>query len=167
MTISKTGQKIKDLLNSTALKQRLANKARDIIFRRTKEGYGVSDATSPNPSRTTLKALSAPYMKKRANNTSMGSFGSPAKSNLTLSGQMLNALVGQATEEGFRVYVQSTPREGFKFNNSFAKASSTNAVVAGFASRERPFLALTGDEQKILARIIDTEIQKIIKEDSR
>jgi hypothetical protein len=82
------------------------------------------------------------------------------KSNLTLSGQMLEALDYKSTSKGFTVFVKNTKRS--KIGNE--KKTITNDKVAEYVSKQgRPFLALTKSEQNILSR----SFQRLLRELAR
>jgi hypothetical protein len=72
-----------------------------------------------------------------------GEFGSPRRSNLTLTGQMLNAIKYSSDGKGFKLYID---------NNSREKDNNTNAQIASYVRKKRPFFALTGGEQRILLK---------------
>ncbi len=162
-----------DRVFSTTLLMRLGKMARDIIYRRVKSGYGVSDDRSQSPSKKKLKPLSKSYMNYRSGvadfkakvgrknkrvrfttqKPELGAFGSPRKSNLTLTGQMLESIGFGVVGNIVRVYVENTQRAG---------ESITNAELAKKVSDQgRPFFALTSDEQKILIREIEREIRSL------
>jgi len=164
---------------SAAFNLLLAKKAADIVYKRTKAGRGVSLTTLGNaagPAR--LTPLSPSYIEARQGKAiyftrgdkvirvpasksfriakpTFGPFGSPGKSNLTYSGQMLQSISIQASARGFRVYVPNTKRSG---------SSLTNADVAKLVQDNgRPFFALTQDEIQILVREIQREVRKLTR----
>lgn len=81
----------------------------------------------------------------------LGEFGAPARSNLTLSGQMLSSITEATTLDGFRIFIPNTARNGSKL---------TNAKVYEYVSKERPFFALTNGE----FRILQNEFEKIVEQ---
>jgi hypothetical protein len=86
----------------------------------------------------------------------LGPFGRAAKSNLTLTGQMLESMQIRNGLDGFEVYIPKTSRttpEG-------KRDKLTNKKVAEYVSEDRPFMALTSGELRILRR----ECEEIIKE---
>lgn len=92
----------------------------------------------------------------------LGEFGRPEKSNATLSGQMLNALVMDAGEDGFRLFIADTPRK--KVHPKMKPSRLTNKEVAEYYSKKRPFMALTEGEVRILKQECETIIAEKIKE---
>lgn len=155
----------------------LAKKARDIIYKRTKSGRGVTQlGGTAAPKR--LDRLSPSYIEARQGKAiyftrngkvirapasgnfritkpTFGPFGSPGKSNLTYSGQMLESIRVQASARGFRVEIPNTKRSG---------SSLTNADVAKHVQDNgRPFFALTEDEIQILVREIQREVRKLTR----
>ena len=132
----------------------LAKKARDIIYKRTKSGRGVTDV-GPRAQPARLARLSTPYVERRKKTGVAGPFGSPGKSNLTYSGQMLESIRVQANARGFRVEIPNTRR---------ANSNLTNSRVAQYVQDNgRPFFALTQDEIQILVREIEREVRKLTR----
>jgi hypothetical protein len=82
-----------------------------------------------------------------------GEFGSPGRSNLTLSGQMLNAIRYRANKEGFNLYIDNSSRQG---------DNSTNAQIASYVRKKRPFFALTGGEQRIVLKSFTESLMKAL-----
>lgn len=135
-----------------------------IVYNRVKKGKGVdSDSVGSAdvqarrfPSETTLKPLSGSYIEYRRKNRPRGKFGSARRSNLTNTGQMLEALGFRRNGTGVVVNIKET----FRYDSELS-----NKMVAELASEERPFLALTEKEYKIIEskirQIIDLEIKRI------
>ena len=88
----------------------------------------------------------------------LGEFGRPEKSNATLSGQMLNAMTFDAGGDGFRIFIADTPRK--KTHPKRNDNKLTNKEVAEHYFRDRPGMALTDGE----VRILKQECEKIISE---
>jgi hypothetical protein len=152
----------------------IANEARNVIYRRVKSGYGVNKDNLP-PGKTDLvklAALSPAYIKYRRDGTVefytkdgkavffrvrppvLGEWGSPERSNLTLTGQMLNSLRVDVNQEGFSIVVPPTKRYDSKY---------TNAQIAEFVSDQRPFLAFTEGEVRIIAQFMELYIKNRLK----
>ena len=176
--------KFSEAVNDKRVNQRLAIKCRDIIYKRVKDGYGVTSDRSPagNTERQKLKKLSDSYIDYRKGVTLFfvgkqgqtypvkkttkrgkaikfpspvtGEFGRPTKSNLTLSGQMLKAIAFDYGDTGFRLFIDNSSRKDSKL---------TNKKVAEYASEDRPFFALTAGEVRILQRELENIINEIIK----
>jgi hypothetical protein len=132
----------------------LGKMARDIIYRRTKAGKGVNSDTVELPKQVTLKPLTPGYIKYRSKLAKLGSDASARRSNLTLTGQMLDAIEVEAKRNGFVLTIN---------NNSRTDGKSTNQEVAGYASKARPFFALTDKEQKVLFRELETKLREELK----
>lgn len=136
----------------------------DIIYKRVKAGKGVDDdtlgsadrATNRFPEQTKLDDLSETYINFRKKNRPRGKFASVRRSNLTYTGQMLEALGFRRVGTGVEINIKET----FRYDTEL-----TNRMVAEFASEKRPFLALTKKEFKIIEdkvrQIIDLEIKRI------
>lgn len=67
----------------------LGEQAIELVRVRTRLGYGVK---SPNGNRSRLKALTPKYIKFRRRFKRLSEFTRPSRSNLTLTGQMLDSL---------------------------------------------------------------------------
>lgn len=150
-------------LESKAFMEKVAKKIVQLIYGRVKMGKGVSsDSMDPDKVKeVTLKALSDSYVayKKRVKkgltriDKSLGSMvRTTSKSNLTFTGEMLEALTYEVGK-GIRVYVEDSNRTDGKDNKK----------VAGYASEERPFLALTQKEFKIIQDMYKKEITRLIR----
>lgn len=163
ITVDKTGldkkiRKLKQLLKGAEGKKifdKLAKMAADLIFKRTKSGYGVDNDDTDQPHKIRLKPLSNAYVKLRSKRKPTGSFAGAKKSNLTYTGQMLDNLISRGFKGGFEVQVK---------NSSRPDSSATNQEIAGYQREQgRMFLALTGKEQRILFR----EYEKMVRELAR
>ena len=152
---------IKGAIGKRVIEQ-LAQYSIDRIYKRVKSGKGVSDDQSNRPTEISLKRLSDSYIAYRKGNIRFyktkngklcawksskdsrfpspvtGEFGTPGKTNLTLTGQMLNSLDYKTTQKGFKIFIKNTKRTDRKL---------TNKEVSEYVSKTRPFLALTDKEQ--------------------
>lgn len=153
--------------------------ARELIYTRTKLGYGVT-GSGESVTRSKLKPLSPSYKlarkgyaqggamfnatdrngkKKLVQFQTKGSkpkgFGfSPNKSNLTLTGNMLDSIVVKVQEASVLISIASTSRPDSDLNNR---------EVAELVSKERPFFDLTESER---TRIVN-EVTRIIRARTR
>lgn len=127
-----------------ALAKGYAEDARDLIHDRTKSGKGVAEMGG---STQNLKAL-APSTIARRERLALHSSTSPATSNLTESGEMLEELVTK-TKGGEHIITFSSQR---------------SAKVAGYADAGgRPFLALAASELKTLAAGFKKKFAELVK----
>lgn len=131
----------------------LAKAAQDIIFKRVKSGFGVTNDLSDAAIRRKLKPLSPGYIEQRRKRGVTGKFGSPGISNLTNTGQMLDSMTFKANNQGFRLEIPGTRR----------RDGETNKRVADFVRKDRPFFALTIPEVRILEKIVNDKVLKIFK----
>ena len=163
--------KIKGLSSSRANIDYLGKKITEVIYRRVKSGRGVSSLTgSANPQG--LKPLSKSYIawrkglvlffrtkknkklvavpKKKMNFKPpvLGEYGSPGKSNLTLSGQMLKAIEYRVKPKAIEMFINKKTRSKVRPNEK----PLTNEQVAAYVQKERPFFALTEGEIRIIKR---------------
>lgn len=124
------------------VKEKLAQFAIDRIYKRVKSGYGVTSDQAPSPAQYRLLPLSKLYKKQRARSKKLtGDFATPNKSNLTFTGQMLDAIKYKVTTKGFKIFIGKTARK---------EGNQSNEDVAWNVSIHRPFLALTDKEQAAL-----------------
>lgn len=126
--------------------QLLGERAAEIIRRRTRLGYGVRRQLGE---RFRLAALSPRYIEYRAENREiLSEFTAPRKSNLTLTGEMLDDL------QPIR-YRRNSVTLGFK--------SSAARKKAEWVSRRRPFLAMSQPEFRQLLRYKQQELTRALK----
>jgi len=110
------------------------------IIRRTLLGKDIDN--SP------LKKLSPNYIKARKK-MSLGSDAKPAKSNLTLTGEMLSSIEGKRSGSLFT----------FFFSNSFSNDKARWAKEGG-----RPFFGLSETDKKGLATKISSIFRQILRD---
>lgn len=115
-----------------------------LIKKRTRLGFGVSEHGKPKKK---LKKLSSGYVSARKRNKPKGPT-TPSKSNLTLSGDMLDDL--EATEKS-----DGTIEIGFSNKKEEEKA--------GWVSEDRPFNNLSKSEIKQLQQKLGESIKEAIK----
>lgn len=138
---------IEQLVREKGFRKDLADLGRRIIFTRTKLGKGVKkNAKAP----TKLKKLSPDYKAFRQVFKPIGSLGTPNKSNLTYTGEMLDSLKSETTLRGFRVFIPKSKR----------KDGETNSEVAKSVSRQRPFLRFAQTEMRQLENFINDEFER-------
>jgi hypothetical protein len=110
-----------------------------LIYQRVKAGSGVE---SPGGQAKPLKPLSPSYIARRQNFPHLHSTTSPARSNLTLTGQMLDGLTVVESAGRVKLTVLGTRHDG-----------KTNKAVATWVSIQgRPWLNLSQREQTVLAQ---------------
>lgn len=120
-------------LEKSALQQ-IAADLLEQIYRRIKDGYGVS-----NGKQSKLAPLSDTYIKWRGKNSNkLDSTTSPRKSNLTKSGQMLDSMVTEVSNGEIII----------TFGNGEAKGK------ARYNNETRPFFDLTNTELDHLINIL-------------
>lgn len=149
----------------------LAKAAQDIIFKRVKSGFGVTNDLSDAAIRRKLKPLSPGYIEQRRKRGVTGKFGSPGISNLTNTGQMLDSMTFKANNQGFRLEIPGTRRRTRRRTRRTRRRTrrtrrrdgETNKRVADFVRKDRPFFALTIPEVRILEKIVNDKVLKIFK----
>lgn len=112
--------------------QAMAVEAARLVQSRTRSGKGVAtDGGSSYP----LKPLSPAYIAQRRHSR-LSSFTSATKSNLTRTNQMLGSLKAKKKSAGaWSIVIDGTRDDG-----------KTNAQIAKYVSRQRPFMFFAGDE---------------------
>ena len=170
-------------VRSKAVKRLIGATAKEQIYNRVKSGYGVNtEGLDPRiTSKDKLAALSETYIKFRQGKIAfykskvhgkvyatankkyirkpkLGKFGSPRRSNLTLSGRMLEAMRYRVNASGIVLDIKNTSRSGEPI---------TNKQLGELVAEKRPFFSLTRTEFKVLRsqidRIITKEIRNIFK----
>ena len=176
--ISKVFEQMIRSVGSASNRRLLAKRATNIIYKRVKSGYGVNkeglDVGLTKKNR--LKKLSDLYIKqrqgkiyvytdtkgrvrvvkrKKATPMKLGRYGTPRRSNLTLTGQMLEALSYKVGGGNVQISVKGTRRKGSPLNNKkLAKLVSEQG---------RPWLALTNSEWKVLQKRVRSFLTKEIQ----
>lgn len=168
-------QKVKDIF-SPAFRFKLGATARDLIYRRVKSGYGVSSVSALNPEKKRLAPLSSSYIERREGRAiyftkngkvlripagskfrftrpKVGEFFGARRSNLTFTGQLLDAIAFEASARGIRLFIESSQRDDGR----------TNDEVARLVQKDRPFFTLTRDELRVLTQLIEAETRKITR----
>lgn len=122
-----------NVLSARKMKE-IGEVGRDIIFDRTKAGFGVTkESTGRTPSKRTLKRLA-----------------NGRRSTLTDKDKMLKSLRVEARRGQFEI----TP------SNNVRKGGKTNKQISGFVSVERPYLAFTGQEIQQVVEELEKAIEK-------
>lgn len=146
-------------LDSKAFSEDIARYAMSLVYKRTKDGYGVDRDDIENPKRVKLAALSPAYKKQRKKKK-LGPYGKPNFSNLTLTGQMLEAMVYDVKRGGFIIKIDNTSR----YDSSDSNFDISEYVRDPKHGDKRPFLALTTDEQIKVKAYITKQKRKLIRE---
>lgn len=163
-------EKLKATAFNQSFKFELGDYAREILYNRVKGGDGVDNDEAKLPQEKPLDKLSKsyidfrkglvaffttengaviPYKPKKA--PTLGAFGSPGKSNLTLSGEML---------ESIRVRVGNDIT--LEIPNSSRSDGKTNAQVWEY-TREggRHFFAITVGEQNLISERVRQRVTNV------
>ncbi len=129
------------------------NMAAELIRKRTRLGYGVR---SYGGSKERLKPLSDKY-KTRRKDMDLSQNTTPAKSNLTKTGQLLDSIATQTVRKGQVRVGPGGRRTG---------ESLTNEEVGEFvAEAGRPFNTLTDIEVKRIATEAANDINLLVKDE--
>lgn len=150
---------------SASVDQKLANDTAEIIKRRTELGFGVND----NGKQVKLKPLSDSYKAQRRGDIAfytdangnkrvfrpdrppkLSSRTTPAKSNVTKTGQMLSSIKGTIKNSSIFINVSGRRNDG---------SGLSNEEVKDFVEAQgRRFLFLTSAEKKQLTRKLKDRI---------
>lgn len=161
-------------ITSREFQTRVAKALIQKMYGRIKTGYGVNnDTLQPDQTKKEkLAPLSQSYVAQRKGTVAfftrkdgvvvaykpkskprLHSTASPGRSNLTMTGQMLEALKYEV-DKGIRIFIANTGRDDSDLSNS---------EVAALASLKRPFLAVTDEEMKVVNRMYKDEINRLIR----
>src|SRR5690606_22586140 len=155
---------------SISVDQELANETAEQIKKRTQLGFGVDD----NGRQTKLKPLSMSYRAQRrgeiafftdesgrkipyipSEKPTLSPYTSPAKSNLTKTGEMLESIKGIVKDTSIFINVTGKRRDG---------SGLTNEEVKEFVEQQgREFMRLTNGEKNELARKLKDRILRNLK----
>lgn len=165
---------IKKIISDQSFLKKIGLLIRDIIYRRVKNGYGVDNDSRELPRQVRLEPLSPYYKAWRAGKPyyyvnkkgervktyppihSAGEFYAHGRSNLTLSGQMLNAISYRVQNNVIKVYINDSNRRPV---TKYDKSNKSNREIAEYVSIRRPFFAVTDSEQRILTKEISNQVK--------
>lgn len=134
----------------------LAEKYADLIRRRTRLGYGVGEGFK----QTKLLDLADSTKEQRDRySENLSSATTPNRSNLTATGQLLDAIEGKGSEARIEIIINDARDR----NLSGKKSKIGNKELAGYVQKTRPFFALSSSQQKELVRDIKNELVSAIK----
>lgn len=168
-------KKVLEEFESPKMMREIGDIAVERIVKRTRLGKGVETTGGPPQS---LKPLSQSYRDTRKGKVAfftdkrgqvrpytpeeppkLSSLTSAGKSNLTFSGQMLDAVRVLSVRAGVALIgVANSMRR-----REQGKSLMSNAEVAGFVSKDRPFLNLSAPELQGLQKAIRERLQALIK----
>jgi hypothetical protein len=197
-----------EIARSPKILEPLSREMRDIIWKRVKGGGGVNSETAKKPSEQRLAPLSDNYKKWRAGEhiffqkrnkqnqlylvhltrgewnkikpPRLGQYATASRSNLTLSGQMLDSITPSVTPQGTaQIVIPNTVRRPIYRNGGppiLNKTNLTNAELAEIQAKggtwhngsvnvtlpPRPFFALTSGEVNIITRSYELALRKEI-----
>ncbi len=180
------------LLNKEAFGPRvlkgLANKARSIIYKRVKAGRGASGgkqiklaALKPSTIQVrkgkgiirTFKGRSVFIPGIDGRPDSVGDRFGAKKSNLTFSGQLLNSIDFNINGRGFTLFIPNTQRKPYKNHDVLnKKPPPTNEELAVYLQagrgnptnmQARPFFELTKGEERIIIKLYNDILKRIIR----
>lgn len=146
--ITERVQAIIDKIKSKEFLEELGEDVVAMVKKRTRLGYGCSE----DGDKERLEPLSPSYVKTRKNRKKTGHLSeatSPAKSNLTLTGEMLDSLESSANNEG-ELFIE--------LSDDFSRRKAEWVTEKG-----RPFMGLTKQEEKRVRDLIKAEIAKLVK----
>ena len=153
---------IKRKVNRKEFMLQIGEQIKTLIQGDTRTGKGVADSGNGEGIRINLATLSPKYVawknKYKGKSFTPGRFfRSGNKSNLTLTGQMIDAIDVEAKESYVRVFVKDSPRSGYGKDH-------TNKEIADFVARNgRPFMGLSQQNKLIIDREIERETRAIVR----
>ena len=139
-------EKLKQFYTSKELANKVADEAIKQIRKRTRLGYGVS-----NGRRTRLKPLSEDYKKTRRKMKGLSRDARPNKSNLTLTGDMLDNMEHKLKKKITSMII------------TLGADNALNRDKMEWVSEDRPFMGLTKAELRLLNDLIFEEVKKAMK----
>lgn len=156
--------------------QKIGIYAKDTIYKRVKSGGGVDDDTSDTAAKTQLKKLHPNYVNYRKKYPGKGDYFSPGRSNLTYTGQMLDAIDFKVSKGVVTLFIKNNKRDDGKHTNKeiaeFNRvAHPTRKGKPGSKPKKnkqlivpaRPFFTLTVPEQRVLFRDIEKNVRDFIR----
>ena len=151
--------KLKMALNKLASPQMLkqiGDKALDLVRERSTAGFGVQDTSDQIKPKKRFKRLSQPYIAQRARMAGkLSPRTSPEKSNVTLTGQMLDSMKSTVSTGKVTIDVSGNRR---------GKGAKSNKEVKGYVEEGgRPFNNLTTEDLKKLQTFVADVLKLLTK----
>jgi hypothetical protein len=152
-------------ISSKSLLEEIGKFSRERIYSFAKSGKSLFGNDDPNK----IKPLSKGYINYRRKIEKVAPVGplfSPGRSNLTFTGQMLNALIYKIKSKAVEVFVKDSPRdESPKLTDKPRKGPRlTNAQVAAKLAKEgRPFIGMDRLGRERIKKIAIKELRKAIR----
>lgn len=115
------------------------------IYKRTKLGYGIEE---PRGTQSKLKPLTGQYKKMRKSFPKLSTDTSPSKSNLSLTGDMLNDLKVKVTNTKALIYL------GSEFSKNKAKWNS---------EKGRTFLNVSNTQVSKIIALLKNKLKELLK----
>lgn len=135
-------KQLKKSVSANELKQ-LGQFVLEMIKDRVRKGFGVP---KDGANQKKFKPLSAAYKEQRKR-LKLSSFTSPSKSNLTRFGRLIGGLKVTTRTGSVLIEPTGTSREG-----------TSNADIAQYVSKARPFLNLSKDENLRMVKFFEEKI---------
>lgn len=128
-----------------AMTQEIADEMADTVKTRTRLGYGVQGEKQKRlqPLKIPQGQKTSPYVEKRRKDPSLSQYTTPKKSNLTYTGQLLDAIKGAATKLTITLKISGTRSDGME-----------NDTLRGYVEITRPFFKFTKAEKSKVLRLI-------------
>ena len=133
----KVNRSIEDSIDKKDMDE-LASFAANMITKRTRLGYGVSDNGQEKSKLEKLKGRPSPYkstIRARIYAEKRGELSretTPVKSNLTMTGQLLDSIIWTVEKTKAILFIPNTNRRN---------SDLTNREVGGYVSKKRPFVS--------------------------
>ena len=132
-----------------------------LIVKRTRLGYGVDVQFGK---KTKLKALSPKYKEFRKESPDLSSTTTVGKSNLTLSGQMLDSVKIIRSQNGRVAFGPTGTRRALKSQFIAGLEETSNLVIAGYQELQgRPFNRVSQLEFKQVLRFYRRQFGDLLK----
>lgn len=171
---TKSGKGLTSYSDGAALTKLEALSTGYIEYRKALVSGEVADTkTSVGQSLRSLTKSGKKKVKAEKKKAALGQFGdyfSPSRSNLTLSGQMLDALTYKISRGKITIFVKNSTRDDkfISFSNAsgfgFDSKPLTNAEVSNKVQEYgRPFLGLAEIEKTIMIKFIEKDLRKFIR----
>lgn len=142
----KIGEDTIDFIGRVEFMEQIGKQVRNQIVKRTRQGFGVKAAEdgAGGTKLASLQPATIIFRKKLADLGKLSSETSPKKSNLTMTGHMLDSLVYQATKFNVKIV----------FSDSFAAKKAEYAHAGAKNRKKRIFMYLTKAQTKETVRTL-------------
>lgn len=158
--ISRLEKAVKQSVSAAALKE-IGEFTKDIVVKRTRLGYGVEKNFSQ---REKLAPLKKSYTKARSMFSGLSARTTPKKSNLTLTGQMLESMTFRVSKGSVTIFPSGTRGDGNSNLDVAMWNAKSRTYSNGYTKPARIFNRVSQLEHKQIVRFYKKSFTDLLKQ---